>query len=217
MRILIVDDQGSFRTGLRALLSTVAGIEVVGEAENGQEAIAAAERLHPDLILMDARMPVLDGIAATAAIRARDPHACVLVLTTFDEDEIVVEAIRAGAAGYLLKGTPIADMAEIFALALRGYTALGPGIARRALLATPSEETVVPEELARVAELSEREREILTLIAQGLTNREVAARLFLSEGTVKNYASAILATLRLRHRTEAALLWRALSPHLQRR
>jgi DNA-binding NarL/FixJ family response regulator len=203
MRILLVDDQSSFRTGLRALLSTVPGIEVVGEAANGQDGIAAAESLHPDVILMDVRMPVMNGIAATTAIRASNPNACVLVLTTFDEDETVADAMRAGAAGYLLKGTPIDDIVQILTLALRGYTALGPGVTRSAAANSPAS----PDESA-LTRLNEREREILELIAQGCTNRDVATRLYLTEGTVKNYVSAILGKLSLRHRTEAALLWR---------
>lgn len=214
MRILLVDDQPAFRTGLRTLLSTAPGIDIVGEAENGEEGATAAELLQPDVILMDVRMPVVNGVAATAAIRARNPSACILMLTTFEEDETVAAAMRAGASGYLLKGTPLDDMLQILALAVRGYTALAPGITHGVVAAPPAS----PDDVffagcsGRTALLSGREREILELIAQGFTNREVAQQLFLTEGTVKNYVSAILGTLGLRHRTEAAILWRAVRP-----
>ena len=199
MRILIVDDQAEFRSGLRDLLSTAPGIDVVGEASNGEEAAVAALRLNPDITLMDIRMPVMDGIDATLAIRSRNPQACVLVLTTFDEDRLVRESMRAGACGYLLKGTPLEDMVAIFALALRGYTSIGKGV-RLASQHLQAEE--------RIERLSERERQILALIGEGLTNRDIGATLFLTEGTVKNYVTQILGALGVRHRTEAALLWR---------
>ncbi|HET9095517.1 MAG TPA: response regulator transcription factor [Candidatus Baltobacteraceae bacterium] len=199
MNILIADDQAEFRSGLRDLLSSAPGVEVIGEASNGDEAVAAALRLDPDITLMDIRMPVMDGIAATLAIRSRNPQACVLVLTTFDEDRLVRESMRAGACGYLLKGTPLEDMLAIFALAVRGYTAIGKGVR------LPDHHQHADE---RIAQLSEREREILALIGDGLTNRDIASTLFLTEGTVKNYVTQILSALGVRHRTEAALLWR---------
>lgn len=199
MRIVIADDQAEFRSGLRDLLGSTAEIEVCAEAANGREAVQAALSLRPDIMLMDIRMPVMDGIAATAAICEQWPQACVLVLTTFDEDHLVRESMRAGAAGYLLKGTPLDDMVSIFSLALRGYTAIGKGI-------RPPAEPMGDE---RIARLSQREREILALIGEGLTNRDIAQALFLTEGTVKNYITQILGTLGVRHRTEAALLWRS--------
>lgn len=199
MKILIADDQAEFRSGLRDLLSTAPDIDVIGEASNGEEAVVAALRLNPDITLMDIRMPVMDGIAATLAIRSRNPHARVLVLTTFDEDRLVRESMRAGACGYLLKGTPLDDMIAIFSLALRGYTAIGKG-AR-----LPEQHQHADD---RIANLSGREREILALIGDGLTNRDIAVTLHLTEGTVKNYVTQILGTLGVRHRTEAALLWR---------
>lgn len=199
MKILIVDDQAEFRSGLRDLLSTAPDVEVIAEASNGEEAVVAALRLDPDITLMDIRMPVMDGIAATLAIRSRNPQACVLVLTTFDEDRLVRESMRAGACGYLLKGTPLDDMLAIFSLALRGYTAIGKGVR------VPEHHQHADE---RIAQLSGREREILALIGEGLTNRDIASTLFLTEGTVKNYVTQILGTLGVRHRTEAALLWR---------
>ena len=209
MRIVLIDDHAPFRTALRALLASSPGVDVAGEAECGEEGVALVASLVPDITLMDLRMPGMGGIAATAAIRARDRQACVLVLTTFDEDDTVIAAMRAGASGYLLKGTPIDDMLAIMQLALRGYIAVGPGIDQHRSFAARSAMPPPDERIARFALLTERERSILALIAQGYTNRDVAARLYLSEGTVKNYVSSILGTLALRHRTEAALLWRA--------
>lgn len=198
MKIIIADDQAAFRSGLRDLLASAPEIEIISEAENGRQAVESALALRPDLTLMDIRMPVMDGVAATAAIREQWPQACVLMLTTFDEDRLVRDSMRAGAAGYLLKGTPLDDMVSIFALALRGYTAIGKGVRPPAQRA----------EDERIGRLSQREREILALIGEGLTNRDIAEALFLTEGTVKNYVTQILGTLAVRHRTEAALLWR---------
>lgn len=212
MRLLLVDDHPAFRNGLRTLLSTVAEIEVVGEAANGAEAVDAFRRLQPEITLMDVRMPTMDGITAIETIRARDSDACILVLTTFDEDDLVAKAIRAGASGYLLKGMPVDDIVQVLKLASRGYTALAPGVVRGAVVAPKSPESPALVDAARrTGDLSERQREILALLATGCTNREIAQRLALTEGTVKNYISAILGTLGLRHRTEAALLWRALT------
>lgn len=199
MKLLIADDQREFRTGLRDLLCAADGIEVIGEAANGEDAVHAALALHPDITLMDIRMPVMDGVAATRAIRTAWPRACILMLTTFDEDRLVRESMSAGACGYLLKGTPLEDMLAIFALALRGYTAIGKGV-RLPMQVKGREE--------QFRTLSARERDILELIGKGFTNRDIAESLFLTEGTVKNYVTQILGTLGVRHRTEAALLWR---------
>ncbi|HVA26889.1 MAG TPA: response regulator transcription factor [Candidatus Baltobacteraceae bacterium] len=204
MRVLLVDDQGEYRASLRDLLSSLDDIEVVGEAADGTEAIAAAIALEPDITLMDIRMPVMDGISATATICSRVPNARILVLTTFDEDELVRKAMRAGAAGYLLKGTPLEDMISIFRLALGGYRGIRPR--------GNSEVQLDDEASALARDFSDRERQVWALLGEGATNREIAERLFLSEGTVKNYITSILATLGLRHRTQAALLWRALHP-----
>lgn len=198
MRIFIADDQAAFRSGLRDLLASAPDIEIIGEAPNGKTAVESALSMRPDITLMDIRMPLMDGIAATAAIRDQWPDACILMLTTFDEDRLVQDSMRAGATGYLLKGTPLDDMLSIFSLALRGYTAIGKGVR------PPSQ----PVEDERIERLSQREREILALIGEGLTNRDIAQALFLTEGTVKNYVTQILGTLGVRHRTEAALLWR---------
>jgi len=206
IRVLLADDQPAFREGLRELLATADEIEVAGEAANGAEAVEAALRLAPDVVLMDIRMPKLDGIAAVRALRERRPDACVLMLTTFDDDELVAAAIEAGAMGYLLKGTPVDDIVDILHLALRGYTAIGRGVAPPRPRSRTDRE--VDHALRRSAALGKRETEIWGLIGEGLTNREVAERLALTEGTVKNYVSSLLGTLGVRHRTQAALLWR---------
>jgi DNA-binding NarL/FixJ family response regulator len=206
MKIVLVDDQSDFRAGLRDLLLSAEGIDVVGEAAEGREGVDVVLRAQPDVTLMDIRMPVMDGIAATAAIRAAAPAACVLVLTTFDEDELMRDAMRAGAAGYLLKGMPLDEMLTVLALAVRGYTTIGP----RASPANALVETALPgrDEEARTSRLSERETQIWSLLGEGYTNRDIAERLFITEGTVRNYVSVILAAIGARHRTEAALLWR---------
>lgn len=208
MKLLVADDHASFRTGLLDLLSTVPDVEVVGAAANGREAVEAARALAPDVVLMDVRMPLLDGIAATKAIVEANACICILVLTTFDEDELVSAAIAAGARGYLLKGTPIDDVMEIVRLALRGYTALGPNVKPQSIRQQSPDDDALALCIAR---MTEREREIWALLGVGATNAEIARRLALSEGTVKNYVSGILGALGVRHRTQAALLWRTSS------
>lgn len=203
MKLLLADDQTEFRQSLRDLLQSEDSMEVVGEASDGAEAIQRALELRPDIVLMDIRMPGVDGIAATAAIRKEWPQALILVLTTFDEDDLIHRAMRAGAAGYVLKGVPLEDLLAIFRLATRGYVAVARG-AR-----TTSEEQDALEQ--RAGALSEREKQIWSLIGEGRTNRDIAERLFLTEGTVRNYITTVLATLQVRHRTEAALLWRRFS------
>jgi DNA-binding NarL/FixJ family response regulator len=210
MKLVLIDDQADFRSGLRDLLSSADDVEVIGEAADGRAGVETVLRLQPDITLMDIRMPVMDGIAATAAIRASRPAACVLALTTFDEDTLIRDAMRAGAAGYLLKGMPLDEMLSVRRLALRGYTTIGPRAGAADALAdavaTPSNDVT-----ALAARLSEREAQIWELLGEGCTNRDIAEQLFITEGTVKNYVSSILATLGVRHRTEAALLWRAIS------
>jgi DNA-binding NarL/FixJ family response regulator len=206
MKLVLVDDQADFRSGLRDLLSSADGVEVIGEAQDGREGIEAVVRLRPDITLMDIRMPNVDGIAATAAIRASWPDACVLVLTTFDEDSLVRDAMRAGAAGYLLKGMPLEEMLSVLHLALRGYTTVGPRAGSTSAFAQAP--AAASDAALRAARLSVRERQIWSLLGEGCTNRDIAEQLFITEGTVKNYVSGILATLGVRHRTEAALLWR---------
>jgi DNA-binding NarL/FixJ family response regulator len=205
MKLVLVDDQLDFRLGLRDLLSSADDVEVIGEAADGREGVEVVLRLQPDITLMDIRMPVMDGIAATAAIHASRPSACVLALTTFDEDSLVRDAMRAGAAGYLLKGMPCDEMLAVLRLALRGYTTIGPRAGSSNALTESASNAVPAPEAPR---LSDREEQIWALLGEGFTNGDIAGQLFITEGTVKNYVSRILAALGVRHRTEAALLWR---------
>ncbi len=207
IRVLLVDDQALFREGLRTLLSMWDDIEVVGEAGNGREAIAQAPMLKADVILMDLRMPVLDGVAATRQLKEAYPHGRVIVLTTFDDDEHIFDGVRAGAVGYLLKDVSSQKLVEAIRVAARGESFLQPSVAAR-LMAEFSRlpSTPAPDPQAALVEpLSEREIEILTLVATGATNKEIAAQLFIAEGTVKNHVTNILGKLGVRDRTQAAL------------
>jgi DNA-binding NarL/FixJ family response regulator len=203
LKILLVDDQDIIRQGLKVLLQLEPDLTVVGEAANGQLAIQHARQLQPDVILMDLRMPIMDGIAATRQICQEFPQIKVLVLTTFDDDVLITEAIQVGASGYLLKDTPSEELAEAIRNISRGYTQFGPGILQKVVrqMTTPLSEPPPPE----VAELTPREVEVLSLIAAGCSNREIAARLFISEGTVKNHVTNILSRLGLRDRTQLAI------------
>ncbi|WP_426501946.1 response regulator [Dactylosporangium sp. McL0621] len=196
VRVLVVDDQQLVRDGIASLLSIQPGIEVVGTAAGGEEALARAADLAPDVVLMDVRMPGLDGVEATRALRRDHPACRVVMLTTFDDDRYVALALRAGADGYLLKDLGAAELAGAVRLVHRGVAQLDPAVARRLAAARPAEDP---------AELTGRELEILRLVATGATNREIAGRMFLSEGTVKNHVSRILTRLGLRDRTQAAV------------
>ena len=205
MRVVIVDDQDAFRIGMRALLSTIPGVIVVGEAANGRDAVAVTARERPDIVLMDLRMPLVDGIAATRAIRARTPTAKVLVLTTFDDDELVRDAIAAGATGYLLKASPVDDIGAVLTLAMKGYAAFAPGIIGESK-APAFLDDVPPDALIG---LTPRERDVLRELGMGATNRGIAEKLGLTEGTVRNYVTRILSELGLTSRTQAALFARS--------
>ena len=205
IRILLVDDQHIIRQGLKSMLESNADMQVIGEAENGQRALAQIPTLLPDVVLMDIRMPIMDGVAATGAIVEQYPTTKVLVLTTFDDDEYVSQAMRLGAKGYLLKDTEPEELALAIRSVHKGHTQLGPGLFEKALMtsACPTPVIAPPPELA---ELTTRELEVLRLIASGFNNKEIAEALFLSENTVKNYVTNILSRLQLRDRTQAALL-----------
>jgi DNA-binding NarL/FixJ family response regulator len=207
IRILLVDDQALFREGLRTLLSVHAELKVVGEASNGQEAIEAAGKLDPDIILMDLRMPVLDGVAATRRLRQAQPRSQVIVLTTFDDDEDVFEALRAGAAGYLLKDVSSEKLVEAIKSTAEGQSFLQPSVAAKVVaeFARLSRPTTDTADQPMIEPLSEREMEILGLLTAGASNREIAKNLFIAEGTVKNHVTNILGKLNVRDRTQAAV------------
>ena len=206
IKILLVDDQPLFREGLSTLLSVHPDFEVVGEAANGAEAIKLARSLLPLVVLMDLQMPVLDGVGATRRLHEEQPNCRVIVLTTFDDDELVFDGLRAGAVGYLLKDAPSEKLAEAIRVAARGETFLQPSVAAKVVaeFARLSRKTVTAANSV-IEPLSEREIEILRLIAQGASNREIAGTLFLAEGTVKNHVTSILGKLEARDRTQAAL------------
>lgn len=204
IRLLICDDQVFVCEGLRAILSTDLGIEVVGVAYNGEEALRQAESLRPQIILMDLKMPGMNGIQATRQIRDRFPEVRILVLTTYDFDEWVFEAIRAGANGYLLKDTPREQLFAAIHGTMEGKSYIDPSVAAK-LLDQFSGALPAPANPEVIRLLSERELDVLRLIARGLTNAEIAQRLFLSEGTVKNYVSSIFAKLEVSDRTQATI------------
>jgi DNA-binding NarL/FixJ family response regulator len=204
IQILLVDDQAIIRHGLKSMLESNADMQVVGEAENGQRALEQIAVLHPDLVLMDIRMPVMDGVAATSAILQQYPEVKVLVLTTFDDDEYISQVMRIGAKGYLLKDTDPEELALAIRSVYKGHTQLGPGLFEKALL--PSNvPAALPEPPPELAQLTARELDVLRLLSSGANNREIAEALFLSENTVKNYVTTILSRLQLRDRTQAAL------------
>ncbi|MEU6220606.1 response regulator transcription factor [Streptomyces sp. NPDC047022] len=206
IRVLIADDQMMVRQGFTVLLNAQPGIEVVGQAVDGKDAIAKVAELAPDVVLMDIRMPELSGIEATRRITGEAGHPKVLVLTTFDLDEYVYEALRAGASGFLLKDASADQLAEAVRVVAAGDALLSPGITRR-LIAEFSrlDGTPRPPLKSRVGQLTERETEVLTLIAQGLSNAEIAGHLVLAEQTVKTHVGRILVKLGLRDRTQAAV------------
>jgi DNA-binding NarL/FixJ family response regulator len=207
IKVLLADDQGLFREGLRTLLSLQPEIEVVGEAANGEEAVAAAEALRPDVALMDVQMPVLDGVAATRRLHASRPECRVILLTTFDDDEYVFEGLRAGAVGYLLKDAPSARLLDAIRAAARGESFLQPSVAAKVVAEFTRLAAQAPAESAsqRAAQampepLSERELEILKLVAAGASNKEIAGQL---EGTVKNHVTSLLGKLGVSGRMQA--------------
>jgi NarL family two-component system response regulator LiaR len=203
-RVLICDDQVVVCEGLRAILSTAKGIDVVGTAYDGEQALRLVEELRPEVVLMDLKMPVMNGVQATRAIHNQFPGTRVLVLTTYDFDEWVLDAIRGGAAGYLLKDSPREKLIEAILGTAAGKTYVDPAVAGK-LFNQISHSRPAPD-MELVKGLSEREMEVLRLLARGMNNAEIAGRLYLSEGTVKNYVSAILDKLDVADRTQAALL-----------
>jgi DNA-binding NarL/FixJ family response regulator len=209
--VLLADDQALFREALATLLSARPEVAVVGEAGNGAEALARAAELNPDVVLMDLRMPVLDGVAATRRLRVEQPGVRVLALTTFDDDEDVFAALHAGAVGYLLKDVSSERLVEALLAAVRGESVLQPSVAAKVVARfTTLPDEPAPRRQPLVVPLSDRELQVLRLLAKGSSNREIAATLFLAEGTVKNHVTNVLAKLGARDRTQAALRAQAL-------
>ena len=204
IRVLICDDQAVVREGLRAILGTESDVQVVGVARDGAEALALLSGLRPDLVLMDLKMPAMNGIQATRLIREQHPEIKVLVLTTYDADEWVFDAIRGGADGYLLKDTPREGLVAAIRGTLSGGTHVDPQVAGK-LFRRVAQGGPLPEGAA-IQQLSERERDVLRLLARGFSNGDIAQSLFLSEGTVRNYVSAIFGKLGVTDRTQAAVL-----------
>ncbi|SDJ79433.1 response regulator [Nonomuraea jiangxiensis] len=204
IRVLIADDQGMVRTGFTVFLSAQPDIEVVGEAANGREAVERAAELGPDVVLMDVRMPVMNGLEATRELMSRAAPPKVLILTTFDLDDYVYEALRGGASGFLLKDASAAQLAEAVRVVAAGDALIAPAITKRlihefARLGGPAR----PAPQRRLSELTEREMEVLRLVAQALSNHEIAERLFVAEQTVKTHVGRVLTKLGLRDRAQA--------------
>jgi DNA-binding NarL/FixJ family response regulator len=205
IRVLIADDQMMVREGFSVLLSAQPDINVVGEAVDGESAVHKVAELRPDVILMDVRMPGLDGLEATRRISAMDVHAKVLVLTTFDQDEYVYEALRAGASGFLLKDASARELADAVRVVAAGEALLAPKVTKRLIAEFSRLGGPRAPSRHRLQDLTERETEVLALVAQGLSNAEIAAHLVVAEQTVKTHVSRMLVKLGLRDRTQAAV------------
>ena len=206
VRVVIADDQGMVRSGFTTLLNSEPDIEVIGEAVNGQEAITRAVQLRPDVILMDVRMPVLDGLQATRQITAMDGAPRVLVLTTFDLDDYVYQALRWGASGFLLKDASARELAEAVRVVAAGDALLSPSVTRRLIAEFARMGAPRGPSRKTLQDLTERETEVLALVARGLSNAEIASRLVVAEQTVKTHVSRVLMKLGLRDRTQAVVL-----------
>jgi len=204
LRVLLVDDEELVRTGLRMILGVEPDLEVVGEAADGRQAVAAVAELDPDVVLLDLRMPVLDGIGATRSLVAAGARARILVLTTFDSDRNVVDALQAGATGFLLKDAPADQLVAAIRAAATGDAVLAPALARR--LADELARRPTPQGLDGMDQLTDRERDVLAQMAEGLSNAEIAQRLFITEGTVKTHVARILHKLGVRDRLQAVVL-----------
>jgi two-component system, NarL family, response regulator LiaR len=204
MKVVICDDQATIRDGLEMLLTLEKDIHVVGRAQDGYEAVELTAQQQPDLVLMDLKMPGMNGIEATRQIRTKHPAVKVLVLTTYDDDEWVFDAVRAGAAGYLLKDTPREELIRAVKETVLGKSFVDPAVAGK-LLSRVAERQTQPATLI-TDKLTDRELDVLRLLARGLNNAEIAERLFLSEGTVRNYVSAVFAKLEVSDRTQAAVI-----------
>ena len=208
INILIVDDQSLVREGIASLLAIQSGINILGTSENGREAVQFVQQEQPDVILMDIRMPVMDGIAAAETILKENPSQIILMLTTLEDDEYIVKSLKTGARGYLLKDMLAADLAQAVRSAFRGVFQMAPSVAGR-LVNLSDEKKEQPqndENAERIAELTPREIDVLKLIATGATNKEIAQKLYLSEGTVKNIVSSIFSSLGTHDRVQTAII-----------
>jgi RNA polymerase sigma factor (sigma-70 family) len=211
IRLLLVDDQSLICQGLKAMLSLEPDLEVIGTADNGEMAIEQVALLKPDVVLMDLRMPVMDGREATRLISQQFPDVKVLVLSTFDDDRYITDSIRAGAKGYLLKDMPSEDLAQAIRVVYRGYTQMGTGLLEKLMANSIPEPDRMsapdrsPELSETLAQLTPREREVLKLVAQGLRNQDIAQQLYVSEGTVKTHVTHLLTRLNLRNRAQLAI------------
>lgn len=217
IRVVLVDDTRMFRDGLRMVIDLEDDLTVVGVASNGAEGVEIVGQLQPDVVLMDIRMPEMDGVEATRRIKAKWPHIHVLVLTTYSDDEFIFDALKAGAVGYMVKDLPASDLVQAIRTVNQGGALIPPAIAARLLAEytriaaggapTAAAPTAQADEARpRVADLTPRETEILRLVARGLSNKEIADQLYLSEGTVKNYVSSIFSKLHARDRAQAISL-----------
>ena len=205
IRVVVADDQGMVRSGFTTLLNAQPDIEVIGEAINGQEAITRAAELRPDVMLMDVRMPVLDGLQATRRISALDAPPRILILTTFDLDDYVYEALRAGASGFLLKDASAGELADAVRVVAAGDGLLAPGVTRRLIAEFARLGARRSPDRKNLKDLTERETEVLALVARGLANAEIATQLFVAEQTIKTHVSRVLTKLGLRDRAQAVV------------
>jgi DNA-binding NarL/FixJ family response regulator len=205
IRVLLVDDQDLVRAGLRGILRRQFGFDIVGECADGTEVLAAVSDLNPDIVVMDVRMPRLDGIAATRLLRAERPSIPVLALTTFDDDEALAGMLRAGAAGFVLKGVPAEELHRSVVVVAAGGAWLDPAVTGRVLAVYRAAPTGPPSPPPALGLLTSREREVLTLIGQGRTNTEIARQIFVSEGTVKTHVNHVFTKLHLRDRAAAII------------
>ncbi len=205
IRIGIIDDQEIFRRGMRAILSSQRDIEIIGEGANGHEGYYLCGKHILDLLLMDIRMPVMDGVEATRRIKRDFSHVSIIMLTTFDEDEYIFKAIKYGASGYLLKDAPPAKIIEAIREVHDGGALMQPHIAAKVIERLRSLDEKAPKVSPKIRDLTTRERDIIRLIGEGLNNREISEELFIAEGTVKNHISSILTKLNLRDRTQLAI------------
>lgn len=206
IRLLLVDDQSLIRQGLLAMLELEPDLQVVGSADNGKEALEQVQLLHPDVVLMDVRMPEMDGREATQKITEQFPKVKVIVLSTFDDDQYITDSIQAGAKGYLLKDMPADELAQIIRLVHRGYTPLAPGLMEKLMNGAATSVTEESEQtLNELAQVTPREKDVLKFIGQGLTNRDIAHHLHVSEGTIKSHVSHLLSRLNFRNRAQLAI------------